>query len=44
MSRPPKLRPLVKAPSEGLHQVLCHDVTEFGGRWLVVTPEGVPAP
>jgi hypothetical protein len=24
--------------------VLCHDVVEFGGRWLVVTPEGTPAP
>jgi hypothetical protein len=24
--------------------VLCHDVTEFGGVWLVVTPAGTPAP
>jgi predicted lipoprotein with Yx(FWY)xxD motif len=36
--------PLYYYAHEGLHQVLCHDVTEFGGRWLVVTPEGVPAP
>jgi predicted lipoprotein with Yx(FWY)xxD motif len=25
-------------------QVLCHDVVDFGGRWLVVTPEGAAAP
>ena len=25
-------------------QVLCHDVVDFGGRWLVVTPEGTAAP
>jgi predicted lipoprotein with Yx(FWY)xxD motif len=24
--------------------ILCHDVVEFGGRWLVVTPAGTPAP
>ena len=36
--------PLYYYAHEGRHQVLCHDVTEFGGRWLVVTPEGVPAP
>ena len=25
-------------------QVLCHDVEEFGGLWLVVTPAGTAAP
>jgi predicted lipoprotein with Yx(FWY)xxD motif len=25
-------------------QILCHDVTEFGGDWLVVQPDGQPAP
>jgi predicted lipoprotein with Yx(FWY)xxD motif len=25
-------------------EILCHDVTEFGGRWLVVQPDGNPAP
>ncbi len=25
-------------------QVLCHDIEEFGGRWLVVTPAGDAAP
>ena len=29
---------------EGPGQVLCHNVGEFGGRWLVVTPPGTPAP
>jgi predicted lipoprotein with Yx(FWY)xxD motif len=24
-------------------QVLCHDVTQYGGTWLVVTPAGTPA-
>ncbi len=23
--------------------ILCHDVVEFGGRWLVVKPSGKPA-
>ena len=36
--------PLYYYAHEEPHQVLCHDVTEFGGRWLVVTPEGTPAP
>ena len=25
-------------------RVLCHDVVEFGGRWLVIRPDGRPAP
>ena len=25
-------------------QILCHDVQEFGGGWLVVQPDGQPAP
>ena len=25
-------------------QVLCHNVEEYGGRWLVVTPDGEAAP
>jgi len=25
-------------------EILCHDVTEFGGDWLVVQPDGEPAP
>jgi predicted lipoprotein with Yx(FWY)xxD motif len=35
--------PLYYYAHEDAHQVLCHNVTEFGGRWLVVTPEGTPA-
>jgi predicted lipoprotein with Yx(FWY)xxD motif len=36
--------PLYYYAHEGPGQVLCHDVVDFGGRWLVVTPEGTPAP
>jgi predicted lipoprotein with Yx(FWY)xxD motif len=36
--------PLYFYAHEGPGQVLCHDVTEFGGVWLVVTPAGAPAP
>jgi predicted lipoprotein with Yx(FWY)xxD motif len=36
--------PLYFYAHEGPGQVLCHDVVENGGRWLVVTPEGTPAP
>jgi hypothetical protein len=25
-------------------EILCHDVAEFGGLWLVVRPNGRPAP
>jgi hypothetical protein len=28
---------------EGKYQVLCHNVTAFGGTWLVVKPNGRPA-
>ena len=35
--------PLYYYAHEGKNQVLCHDVTEFGGLWLVVTPRGEPA-
>jgi predicted lipoprotein with Yx(FWY)xxD motif len=36
--------PLYYYAHEGPGQVLCHDVVENGGRWLVVTPDGAPAP
>jgi predicted lipoprotein with Yx(FWY)xxD motif len=36
--------PLYYYAHEAPGQVLCHDVVEFGGRWLVVTPEGTAAP
>ena len=32
--------PLYYYAHEAPGQVLCHDVVDFGGRWLVVTPEG----
>lgn len=35
--------PLYYYAHEDPHEVLCHNVTEFGGRWLVVTPAGMPA-
>jgi len=35
--------PLYYYAHEGPNQVLCHNVVEFGGRWLVVTPDGSPA-
>jgi len=37
-------RPLYFYAREGKHQVLCHNVDEFGGRWLALTTAGVPAP
>ncbi len=36
--------PLYFYAHEGKNQVLCHDIREYGGLWLVVTPEGPPAP
>jgi predicted lipoprotein with Yx(FWY)xxD motif len=36
--------PLYYYADEGKNQVLCHNVDEFGGLWLVVTPRGEPAP
>jgi predicted lipoprotein with Yx(FWY)xxD motif len=35
--------PLYYYAHEGPGEVTCHDVVEFGGRWLVVTPDGAPA-
>ena len=35
--------PLYFYAHEGPGQVLCHDVEEYGGVWLVVTPSGTPA-
>lgn len=37
-------QPLYYYAHEGKYQVLCHDIREYGGLWLVVTPEGPPAP
>jgi predicted lipoprotein with Yx(FWY)xxD motif len=37
-------KPLYFYAHEGKHQVLCHNVTEFGGRWLAVAATGDPAP
>lgn len=36
--------PLYYYAHEGPGQVLCHDVEEYGGRWLDVTPAGRAAP
>jgi predicted lipoprotein with Yx(FWY)xxD motif len=36
--------PLYFYAHEGKNEVLCHDVAEFGGTWLVLTPDGRPAP
>ena len=36
--------PLYYYAHEGKNQVLCHNVDEFGGLWLVVTPNGEAAP
>ena len=35
--------PLYFYAHEGKFQVLCHNVNEFGGTWLVVQPNGKPA-
>jgi predicted lipoprotein with Yx(FWY)xxD motif len=35
--------PLYFYAHEGKYQVLCHNVEEFGGTWLVVRPDGSPA-
>jgi predicted lipoprotein with Yx(FWY)xxD motif len=35
--------PLYFYAHEGKYQVLCHNVVEFGGTWLVVQPNGKPA-
>lgn len=36
--------PLYYYAHEGRGEVLCHDVVENGGRWLVVAPSGKPGP
>jgi len=36
--------PLYYYVNDGPGQVLCHNVREYGGLWLVVTPAGTPAP
>jgi predicted lipoprotein with Yx(FWY)xxD motif len=36
-------QPLYFYAHEDKGEVLCHNVSEFGGRWLVVTPGGEPA-
>lgn len=36
--------PLYFYAHEGKNQVLCHNVEGFGGLWLVVQPDGDPAP
>jgi predicted lipoprotein with Yx(FWY)xxD motif len=36
--------PLYYYAHEGPGQVLCHDIVEYGGSWLVVQRDGSPAP
>jgi predicted lipoprotein with Yx(FWY)xxD motif len=36
--------PLYFYAHEGKYQVLCHNIEGFGGTWLVVQPDGDPAP
>jgi predicted lipoprotein with Yx(FWY)xxD motif len=36
--------PLYYYAFEAVGEVTCHDVDEYGGTWLVVTPAGAPAP
>ena len=36
--------PLYFYAHEGKYQVLCHDIEEYGGTWLVVRPDGTAAP
>ena len=35
--------PLYFYAHEGTYEVLCHNVTEYGGTWLVVQPDGSAA-
>jgi predicted lipoprotein with Yx(FWY)xxD motif len=37
-------RPLYYYVDDAPGRVLCHDVEEFGGLWLVVRPDGTPVP
>ncbi len=36
--------PLYHYAGDSPGTILCHDVAEFGGTWLVVMPDGRPAP
>ena len=36
--------PLYFYAHEGPGQLLCHDIVEYGGRWLAITPRGLAAP
>jgi len=36
--------PLYRYVHDSPGEILCHDVREFGGLWLVVRPSGRPAP
>jgi len=36
--------PLYFYADEGKYEVLCHNIEGFGGTWLVVQPDGQPAP
>lgn len=36
--------PLYFYAHEGKNEVLCHNITEFGGLWLAISPTGDPAP
>jgi hypothetical protein len=36
--------PLYYYAHEGKYEVLCHNVKEFGGTWLVLRPDGTAAP
>ena len=37
-------RPLYRYVGDSPGTILCHDVDEFGGTWLIITPTGSPAP
>jgi predicted lipoprotein with Yx(FWY)xxD motif len=37
-------RPLYYYIADAPGRVLCHDVREFGGLWLVIRPDGTPVP
>ena len=37
-------RPVYYYVADAPGRVLCHDVTEFGGRWVVIRPDGTPVP
>ena len=41
---PTRGHPLYFYAHENKFEVLCHNITENGGLWLVVTPKGDPAP